>query len=616
MIFVMAHAATSPEKRSVREKARYMYTQGAVEMAAGNEDRAWEYYRRAYEIDPTYEEAASAYGSRRIVTPLDSFQTNSSLLESLDMMRRFVDRYPDDQFESQYYGFVAMHLDTLSEASRVLERTYERFPQSSAILLQLSEAYLRDANLEKAIDALSRYEQVEGLSQQVTMRKISYQLVAGDTIGAQREVSRLVEQNPTDAAVRVMKGGLFESINMPDSALIYYKEAEMLSPESVQPKAALAGYYQAIGDSVAYDTKVYEMLFTEDMGLDDKVGIVAEYLQKLLTDKQQTSRGDTLFAALRKQYPHEPQVLDLAARYSAAKGNFKEADEEISYAIDLDRTNETYWAQKMAYLAADEKYNKSIDAYHEAVKNFTPSLGLRYNYIAVANSAKRYDLARKEFKSLIAEIDSTLNPDSVLKLEDLGRNITLSDLDRLSDLYTSLGDTYHSENDTTMAYRMYDNALVLNPKNELTLNNYAYFLCIDGGSLDKARSLIEQTITLMPDNPTYLDTYAWILYKQGEMKKAEEVQSRALEKVKGTQADVPELYDHYGDILAGLGKDPDSLKMWKIAAKMMEDFQATDEDAYKKLTGKIKSAEKRGVHLPEDTDIDALVKAINDKEDN
>lgn len=241
-----------------RAKSRYYYSAGVQEAAQGNEASAYEYFRRAYEADPTYPEAASAYGTRRLYVGVDTLQSDAELGRSLAMMRQYVDAYPDDLYESLYYGFVAGQLEQLDEAVRVLDRTYLHHPESSDVLLQLSDAYAKSGEFGKAVEAMGRYEAQEGMSAPVTTRKISYMLVDKDTVGAVREVTRLVASNPRDASYRILKGNVFDIIQMPDSALAYYKTAETFDPESGAAKLALAGYYQQHGDSVEYDNKMYE----------------------------------------------------------------------------------------------------------------------------------------------------------------------------------------------------------------------------------------------------------------------------------------------------------------------------------------------------------------------
>ena len=576
-----------------RKKARYYYNAGIVEQAQGHEDRAYEYFKKAYGADPGYVEAASAYGTRRLSIGIDTLQSDAEITRSLGMMRSYIDKYPEDLYESQYYGFAAGQLDYPEEAIEILERAYTYHPETTGILIQLSDVYARQGEMDKAVESIDRYEKQEGLQPQVTTRKLSYLLADLDTLGAIREVTRLVDSDPTSAPYRILKGNVFDIIEMPDSALIYYQEAEMIDPESGPAKLALAGYYHQHGDSVAYDNKMYEVLLTEDLDLEQKVDLTAQYLQTLMTDKHETKRGDYLFSVLHNQYPHEPRVLDLAARYSAAKQDFKDAEEQISYALDLDPSNSVYWGQLMTYQAAGGHPEASLDTYSRAKEHITPDRNLRLYYASVAQMAKRYDVAAETFRAMIDSIQPGLEIDSVLTLRDVRPDISMADLDMLSSLITSLGDVYNSAGEHERSYRMYENAITFDSSNSMACNNYAYFLSINGGDLEKALGLSEKAISgADADNPTYLDTYAWINYLMGNYEKAEEVQRKAMEQGENGGYLSAELYDHLGDILVKTGKKEEALEAWRKAVKMQEEAEETGEESYAATIAKIKKGEK------------------------
>lgn len=224
-----------------RKKARYYYSAGIVEQAQGHEDRAYEYFRKAYDADPGYVEAASAYGTRRLSIGIDTLQSDFEISRSLGMMRSYIDKYPEDLYESQYYGFAVGQLDYPAEAVEILERAYTYHPETTGILIQLSDVYARQGDMEKAVESIDRYEKQEGLQPQVTTRKLSYLLADLDTVGAIREVTRLVDSDPTSAPYRILKGNVFDIIEMPDSALIYYQEAEVIDPSQVPPNSHLPG---------------------------------------------------------------------------------------------------------------------------------------------------------------------------------------------------------------------------------------------------------------------------------------------------------------------------------------------------------------------------------------
>ena len=125
-------------------------------------------------------------------------------------------------------------------------------------------------------------------------------------------------------------------------------------------------------------------------------------------------------------------------------------------------------------------------------------------------------------------------------------------------------------------------------------NNYAYFLSIGGGDLQKALQLSEQSIAgADSENPTYLDTYAWINYLLGNYEKAEEVQLKAVEVSKKEDYRSAELYDHLGDILARNGRLAEALDAWREAVRIQEEQKDTGEDSYTLTLSKIREAEPK-----------------------
>ena len=487
-------------------------------------------------------------------------------------MRPFVDQYPEDYNESLYYAYVAARIDSLNEAIRVFERTNSLRPDLSSVLIHLSDVYMAAGDFEKAIDALNRYEVIEGKDPQLTIKKISFYLSRRDTVGALRETTALVDYNPKEPAYHILKGNMFEMTGERDSTLACFLKAEELNPDYGAAKLALADFYRQEGDSLLYDNKTYEALLSEDFDLEQKIDLLGEYLHKLLSDQQNTERGDHLFSVLRNQYPHEPAVLDLAARYSAAKGNYDEACEEIAYAIDLSPTEEKFRGQLMTYQMADGKPEKAIATFREAEKQIIPPRSLRILHASAAQMAKKYDEAIEEYQSIIFDIAPNFPTTDTLTVRNVPANISYDDLQRLSQIYTSIGDCLYGVNRLPEAYLAYENALLLFPDNSLALNNYAYFLSENNGDLEKAAEMSERSLEGgNSSNPTYLDTYAWILYRMGNYSDARKFQSSAVEISENDGSVSSELYDHYGDILEADGDHEAALNAWKMALDLDPD---------------------------------------------
>ena len=128
--------------------------------------------------------------------------------------------------------------------------------------------------------------------------------------------------------------------------------------------------------------------------------------------------------------------------------------------------------------------------------------------------------------------------------------------------YTTLGDVYYHLGEKSRAYKAYDEALKVNPEYLPVLNNYAYFLSLDGKKLKKACSMSKRTVDKDPDNPVYLDTYGWILYLQGKPAEAKPYFKHAM--LYGGKDSAVTL-DHYAEVLFDLGEYSLAFVYWNQA---------------------------------------------------
>ena len=131
-------------------------------------------------------------------------------------------------------------------------------------------------------------------------------------------------------------------------------------------------------------------------------------------------------------------------------------------------------------------------------------------------------------------------------LNVLDEGIALADKDAVTrfSMHVLSGDLCLRLNRIDSCFENYEKALVLDPENLYVLNNYAYTLATNGGDLKRAEKMSQKTIEKDPANPTYLDTYAWILHLQGQDSLAKFYMLRAMEKA-GEMTENDELKEHY-----------------------------------------------------------------------
>ena len=161
------------------------------------------------------------------------------------------------------------------------------------------------------------------------------------------------------------------------------------------------------------------------------------------------------------------------------------------------------------------------------------------------------DLKTRELKIKLLSIESRW--DEVLaacaSLADLASE--QGDSERQLFAYSYEGDVAYRQGDRKRAYKAYDKALKVNPEYAPVLNNYAYYLSVEGRKLRKALKMSKTAIDAQPDNATYLDTYGWILYLLHRPKEAKPYFKHAM-IYGGKESAV--ILEHYSKVLEALGE--------------------------------------------------------------
>ena len=143
-----------------------------------------------------------------------------------------------------------------------------------------------------------------------------------------------------------------------------------------------------------------------------------------------------------------------------------------------------------------------------------------------------------------------------------------TDVDALSSIYTAIADNLQQRELSDSAFALYDKAILFDPDNLLALNNYAYFLAVSDRNLDKALEMIERVMAKESDNPTSLDTYAWVLFRRNDYDKARSVIDSCLELTDGEpDSDIVEILSHAGDIYFMTKEPAKAMEFWKRALK-------------------------------------------------
>ncbi len=263
--------------------------------------------------------------------------------------------------------------------------------------------------------------------------------------------------------------------------------------------------------------------------------------------------------------PDNPMALFSMASYYEQTGQKElyqqQLDTLLEQVVDLDPTNKAARLMLVSAAVKKEDYKQIIKVCEPGIEATPDALELYY-YLAIA-----YHQAEQT--------------DSVLSVCSRALEHVTADTRKevISDFYSIMGDIYHTKKQMAEAYAAYDSSLVYNPSNIGALNNYAYYLSVERRDLDKAEEMSYKTVKAEPNNSTYLDTYAWILFEKGNYAEARIYIDNAM-KNDGEKSDV--IVEHCGDIYFMTGDVEGALKYWKKALEMGSESKTLKQKIEKK----------------------------------
>ena len=83
---------------------------------------------------------------------------------------------------------------------------------------------------------------------------------------------------------------------------------------------------------------------------------------------------------------------------------------------------------------------------------------------------------------------------------------------------------------------------------------------------EKALQYAQRAYKGLPNNPSVLDTYGYVLLKNGKVKEADEFLQRAMQLYEQNKISAPiEIYEHMGGVKEKLGQVAEALRAYKQA---------------------------------------------------
>lgn len=506
---------------------------GASAFALGNllrpisVEQAAEWYRKAFEADPSHDEYAFQYG----YTLASKGETD----ELLRMLDRHIQLSPSDSrnqllalgvlLEEQQYDQVSQRLPALLEASRGTPYYAHALQVAQRVAFEThdTEAMNRylDAALEYNGNSLSDLTSLLFNVKQNLSAEIAY---------------NLLQKIPQSQRA---------------SGSISYAEASILLDLNRYPEVfgVLQRIWKADGMTPEFSQEALHAFLSEfvskDLDLAPFLPIYKEFIAAYPSNFDAHLDLQSLLYMLDKPSERQAQLVRMTELFPTGHPEL--------------------WNALFQNFISREKFDEVYKYFPQAIKQY-PKEGSLYLFKSLAEeTAGELERARETALQGIAQTDTT-------------------ETEVIGDLYGQVGDICAMQEKYTEAIAAYEESIKLNGKNPNVLNNYAYFLLglEQPAVIEKAVRMASKAVALQPGEFRYLDTYGFALFLQGDYLQAEIYLRQAIERAEAALKEDPssisisslaDYYYHYAKVQEEVGNLQTSL----LYLQKVKQLVSTDE---------------------------------------
>lgn len=537
---MLAVACPAAAQTGNNDAGRYdrFFIDAMLQRQKGNNDAAFDLLKHCVHIRP---EAPEAYFF--LAQYYMSLKQNDKAIECF---KKAADLEPDNSTYLETLAKAYVTNDNDSLAIGTLEKIVEKETGRIDILEMLVQLYQNRADYDNTIKTLDRLETLEGKNERLTYAKSEIYSLTGDKKAAINEMKKLADQYPNDLNYRGMYGDALLMNGREKEAFDIYTGILKAEPDNYRAQLSMRAYYKQKDMAADADSMTMQLLLNKNTGDDARVYIMRQEIAESENGGGDSTKILRLFDRMMAQPQASTDIAILYATYMSLKKMPQEKIEAVLEKV-LAQTPDNAAArlQLVAYAWQRDDLDRVIELC-KAARQYNPDEMAFYYYEGMAHFRKDdNDSALNAFQNGISVIGEHSDPDIV------------------SDFYAVMGDLLYEKGRAAEAYAAYDSCLQWKDDNIGCLNNYAYYLSVNGDSLDKAEKMSYRTVKAEPKNATYLDTYAWILFMQGRYAEAKIYIDQAMQNDSDSSAVILE---HAGDIHAKAGDIDGAVELWARAA--------------------------------------------------
>ena len=524
-------------------EAEFYFTEGEKFYILEDYAKALLYYQRTLEITP--DNATVHYKVADVLAHSnkqeDLLKASLSIENALKLERK-----------NKYFYLLAANIYNSMTAYDKAAATYETMLKevkgTEEYLFELATVYQYAGKKDEAIKTYNRAEAIMGINEVSSIQKLRLYLEQGKKKEGIAEGEKLIQAFPGDERYAMGFAEALSQQGMRGDGIALLEKFVAENPDAGPAKMLLAGLYRDDKQEVKARPLLLRLFDDASVEVGSKLIILGSYSNELnqarangQKDADKEAFALQLFEKLLASNPSDPNVHIIGGDLYLSTGKNRESQAEYLKAIESGDVNFEVW-ENLLYLETQAAQYDDVIRHGEKALELFPNQAILYYFHGFAYLQKR-------------------NYDEAIFAFEQTRKLSSKNPKLAGDANAMLGDAYNAVKMYDKSNQAYEQALTIDPNNPNVLNNYSYFLALRKSDLDKAEKMSALLIKNNPDNPAYLDTYAWVLYSRQKYKEARKVIERAI--VTGNANATH--FEHYGDILFQLGDVSGAVQQWEKA---------------------------------------------------
>lgn len=495
-----------------------------------------------------YDKALQLFQKAYTLTPGNA-AINYKLAETYMVLKNPKDATPFAQAaiakepKNPYYYLLLAQLHTeqkqFTEAAQAYNDLMRNVPDSDQYLFQLADLYLSQAKYNDALKTYDRIEKKFGPMEQLSVNRQQIYLRQKNVPKAIEEGEKLLADSPSDVRYFLAQAELYNANQQTEKAIVTLQKALRMEPNNPYAHLMLSDLHRQKGEREQSEKEIKLAFASPELDIDTKVRILVDLIRQLPNRDIEDVSLELVDLTI-QSHPEEAKAYAVAGDLQTIVGKKADARNNYLKAVKLDDSHFKIW-QQIVLLDAELNESGALVKHSEQALELFPNQAIFWFYNGTGHLIEK-------------------NYDKAVKALEHGKRLSVAEPELVAQFNMQLGDGYNSLKEYKKSNESYDAVLAQDANNEHVLNNYSYFLSVRNENLAKAKEMASRLVEKFPNNPTYLDTYAWVLYKSGDYKGALQYLEQAI-----ALSDDATIVEHYGDVLFKLGKKEEAIAQWQRA---------------------------------------------------